>query len=115
MNFFGCQSKFEPKKMKKILTLFGIFLPTGGRNVEPNEKGDYIVRRKLNKNEFNFVLLGDWGGWPAPVYNTPIQLQVAHSMERTAKTWKPEFVYGIGDNFYFWGVTSISDLQFVKT
>lgn len=30
-------------------------------------------------------------------------------MERTAKNWKPEFVYGLGDNFYFWGVQDVYD------
>ena len=60
---------------------------------------------KLEKDNFNFVLFGDWGGWPAPVYNTPIQLNVARALERTAVDYKPEFIYGIGDNFYFWGIT----------
>ena len=29
--------------------------------------------RTINGDSFNFLWLGDWGGWPAPVYNTPIQ------------------------------------------
>ena len=36
-------------------------------------------------------------------------------MERTAKTWKPEFIYGIGDNFYFWGVETVHDRQWTNT
>ena len=36
-------------------------------------------------------------------------------MERTAKSWKPEFIYGIGDNFYFWGVEDVYDVMWTKT
>ena len=36
-------------------------------------------------------------------------------MERTAKTLKPEFIYGIGDNFYFWGVENVYDVMWTKT
>ena len=36
-------------------------------------------------------------------------------MERTAKSWKPEFIYGIGDNFYFWGVENVYDVMWTKT
>ena len=43
------------------------------------------------------------------------QIEVAKSMERTAKTWKPEFIYGIGDNFYFWGVENVYDVMWTKT
>lgn len=36
-------------------------------------------------------------------------------MGRTAATWKPEFVYGIGDNFYFYGVEDIHDAMWTNT
>lgn len=36
-------------------------------------------------------------------------------MERTAKSRKPEFIYGIGDNFYFWGVENVYDVMWTKT
>lgn len=98
--------------IKTTLVLFTVIL---SRKIEENENGDFIVSKKVFTNELNFMLLGDWGGWPAPVYNTPIQLQVANSMERTAKTWKPEFIYGMGDNFYFWGVDSVTNEMFMKT
>lgn len=98
--------------LAQILILISI---VNGREILPDSNGEYHIDVKLNKNEFNFLWLGDWGGWPAPVYNTPIQLLVAKSMERTAKQWQPEFIYGIGDNFYFWGVTDIYDVMWTKT
>ena len=52
--------------------------------IEPNDDGNYGISKKINSNNFNFLWLGDWGGWPAPAYNTPIQLSVAKSMKRTA-------------------------------
>mgnify|MGYP000275263874 CR=1 FL=1 len=73
--------------------LFLIISAGLGREIQPDENGEYRIVRKLDKTEFNFLWLGDWGGWPAPVYNTPIQINVAKSMERTAKYYKPEFIY----------------------
>jgi len=36
-------------------------------------------------------------------------------MERTSEVFKPEFIYGIGDNFYFWGVEDVHDVMWTKT
>ena len=36
-------------------------------------------------------------------------------MSRTATTWQPEFIFGIGDNFYQWGVTSVTDRMWINT
>jgi len=94
---------------------FWIVTSVIGREIKPDENGDYKIKVSLDKSEFNFLWLGDWGGWPAPVFNTPIQKAVANSMMRTAKEWKPEFIYGIGDNFYFWGITDIYDPMWTKT
>ena len=85
------------------------------RKIEPDENGEYQIKKFLDKTDFNILWLGDWGGWPAPVYNTPIQISVAKSMERTAIEYQPEFIYSIGDNFYFWGVRDIYDVMWTKT
>ena len=86
-----------------------------GRKIKPDANGEFTIDRVLDTNEFSFLWIGDWGGWPAPVYNTPIQIAVAKSMERTAKLYEPQFVYGIGDNFYFWGVRDVYDVMWTKT
>jgi len=98
-----------------IILIFSILVGGHCREILPDANGDYSIKVAVDKSEFCFLWLGDWGGWPAPVYNTPIQIAVAGSMKRTAKTWNPEFVYGIGDNFYFWGVTDIYDPMWTKT
>ena len=70
--------------------LFSVFLLNlcTAREIQPDENGEYFIKkyfflfllyfwlknfRTINGDSFNFLWLGDWGGWPAPVYNTPIQ------------------------------------------
>ena len=81
-----------------------LFLSTSARLVNPDADGNYHIRHDFNTNQFSWLVLGDWGGWPAPFYTTPIQHSVAQSMTRTSKIYKPEYLLALGDNFYFWGV-----------
>lgn len=48
----------------------------------------------------NFVILGDWGGLPAPVYTTELQKDVADSMGKTAADVNAKFVIALGVLFY---------------
>jgi len=51
--------------------------------VEPDSDGTIRIRHNLNTNSFSWIVLGDWGGWPAPHFTNPIQTSVANSMGRT--------------------------------
>jgi len=44
------------------------------RKILPDENGEYKIVKNLAKNEMSFGWLGDWGGWPAPVYTTPARV-----------------------------------------
>ena len=61
------------------------------------------------------MVLGDWGGWPAPHYSSPIQKSVADSMGRTSRLHRPEYIVGLGDNFYYHGVEDENDPMFENT
>lgn len=58
------------------------------------------------------MVIGDWGGLPFFPYRTPIEETVAIQMGKFADKSKAEFVLALGDNFYFDGVTNISDPRF---
>jgi 3',5'-cyclic AMP phosphodiesterase CpdA len=57
-------------------------------------------------NEFNFLVLGDWGR-----RGVPGQLSVATGMAMTAARLRPRFVVTTGDNFYERGVRDCEDLH----
>ena len=53
----------------------------------------------------NFVILGDWGGWPSPLYTTPLQKDVASAMGETATKINASFAVALGKGAYFlWGI-----------
>jgi len=114
MKVLSFKSNCTEFAMKSCVT-FLIVTSVTGREIQPDQNGDYKIKVSLDKSEFSFLWLGDWGGWPAPVFNTPIQIAVANSMMRTAKVWNPEFIYSLGDNFYFWGISDIYDPMWTKT
>lgn len=63
----------------------------------------------------NFFALGDWGGLPISPYTTPVEKAVAQEMGKLADLLNPEFVLGLGDNFYFLGVENVNDKRFQET
>ena len=111
-------------KLSVILTV------ASAKLVQPDEDGTYRIKynhssnqfrfRKLNsetelKSIFSWTVLGDWGGWPAPQFTSPIQLSVADSMKRVSRLNPPEYIIGLGDNFYFHGVEDDEDEMWEKT
>ena len=83
--------------------------------LEPDSDGTYRIRYNHTTSSFNWIVLGDWGGWPGPLFTSPIQLSVAQSMKRASRMHPPEYVIGLGDNFYFHGVTGVDDPMFEET
>ena len=74
-----------------------------------------ITKHFPTVDSFKWFVLGDWGGWPAPHYSSPIQKSVADSMGRTSRIHRPEYIVGLGDNFYYHGVENENDPMFEKT
>ena len=85
-------------------------LSVKGRLVEPDVNGEYTIEHrpsygstkspdrqvrivcgihsvdpKYSLDSFKWLVLGDWGGWPAPHFSSPIQKSVADSMGRTSR------------------------------
>ena len=102
---------FKPK----MRILFFLYFSISCRLIDPDSNGNYNIRHDFNTDSFSWIVLGDWGGWPAPFYTTPIQLSVAESMTRTAKLYRPEYLVALGDNFYFWGVEDENDPHWLHT
>jgi hypothetical protein len=50
---------------------------------------------------FDFLTIGDWG------------TSSAKTIAKNMGTYDPEFIFGIGDNFYSSGVKSVDDPQVV--
>lgn len=64
----------------------------------------------------NFFVLGDWGGQDQDPYTTEIQLQVAGQMGYIGESFSPDFIIGVGDNFYDYGIpTDTHDPRFKAT
>lgn len=66
-------------------------------------------------NELSFLVMGDWGGSPAPFYTTPEQKLAAEGMGTVAGDIGAKFVVALGDNFYFSGLDDVESKRFEKT
>lgn len=66
--------------------------------------------------ELNFLIMGDWGGLPAPIYSTPAEHATAASMGVEAVKSNASFALALGDNFYESGIaTDEFDKRFKHT
>merc|ERR1711879_686419 len=85
--------------------------------IEPNPKGDYHVENIDYTPEptLSFSILGDWGGFPKPWHNTPIQTSAAKLLGEVSEQRASRFNLAIGDNFYFWGVKDVYDERWYTT
>ena len=72
----------------KFSYLLCLLKVSSGRVVDPDDDGWVRIKKTLDKENFNFFVLGDWGGWPAPLYQSVLQVNTATSMMRTAKDKK---------------------------
>ncbi|XP_055519933.1 tartrate-resistant acid phosphatase type 5a isoform X2 [Leucoraja erinacea] len=68
-----------------------------------------------NSKSVRFLALGDWGGLPFAPYTTPVEKTTAHQMGVVAETMGVDFILALGDNFYFSGVSDITDNRFQDT
>ncbi|XP_063305595.1 tartrate-resistant acid phosphatase type 5 [Pelobates fuscus] len=62
-----------------------------------------------------FVTIGDWGGIPLPPYYTKQETLVADEMGKIVAKWGADFVLSVGDNFYYDGITDVTDFRFKST
>ncbi|XP_063787313.1 tartrate-resistant acid phosphatase type 5 [Pseudophryne corroboree] len=62
-----------------------------------------------------FAVIGDWGGLPLPPYYTKQEQLVATELGETVSKWGADFIVSVGDNFYYDGVTDVTDLRFEAT
>lgn len=49
------------------MKVFLLFLIVQSRKIDPDANGNFVVHKKLDTDTFNFLMLGDWGGYPPPV------------------------------------------------
>eukprot|EP01059_Diplonema_ambulator_P016803 TRINITY_DN28781_c0_g1_i1.p1 TRINITY_DN28781_c0_g1~~TRINITY_DN28781_c0_g1_i1.p1 ORF type:complete len:342 (+),score=140.38 TRINITY_DN28781_c0_g1_i1:39-1028(+) len=61
---------------------------------------------------YNFVSIGDWGGVNLGSYQEVAEKAVAAQLEKTASDLDAKFVINTGDNFYYCGVSNVSDPLF---
>ena len=96
------------------LALIALGASCQAKVVEPDADGTYRIAYHHTSDAFTWTVLGDWGGWPAPQFTSPIQLSVAESMKRMGRLSPSQYIIGIGDNFYFHGVENDEDEMFEK-
>lgn len=73
------------------------------------------TKRSLNSSHLCFPVVGDIGGVPYPPFQTPSQKDVAALLAKVTSQLNCQFVLGVGDNFYFDGVSNVSDPRFTLT
>ena len=59
----------------------------------------------------SFVSIGDWGGAALEDYHKTDEVAVAKQFSDTAEQLNAQFVLNTGDNFYYYGVKSVDDVQ----
>ena len=52
----------------------------------------------------NFLIMGDWGGLPGPIWSTPAEHGTADAMKEEAAKIGATFALALGDNFYEKGI-----------
>ena len=52
----------------------------------------------------NFLVMGDWGGLPGPIWTTPAEKSTAEAMASEATKINATFALALGDNFYEKGI-----------
>lgn len=62
-----------------------------------------------------FAVVGDWGGIPLPPYYTKQETLVAAELGKTVANFGADFILSVGDNFYYDGVTDVTDFRFKTT
>jgi tartrate-resistant acid phosphatase type 5 len=105
-----------------LQTAFSLFassevIPPTGKFTDSTglERETYSIKKTLETDDFHFVVIGDWGGRPAPFYTSPLQVSGAVALMKYAKINKPEYVVSIGDHFYFNGIESVQDRRWERT
>ena len=51
--------------MHLFYILFGLI---STKEIQPDSDGTYRIRYNHTVDFFNWMVIGDWGGWPAPLY-----------------------------------------------
>lgn len=111
-----------PPKLKNLSYLHLFFYPFLSKistsiKIEPDTDSFFRIKNTNFNNEksLTFNILGDWGGFPEPFENTPIQLSAAKDLAKVSEAKSSKFTLAIGDNFYFNGVKDIYDPRFYST
>lgn len=71
-----------------------------------------LLARVTDDGTSRFFIVGDWGGLPTSPYDTPSEVAVAGAMGEMGTKLNTTFQLALGDNFYFDGVTSVTDPRF---
>lgn len=73
------------------------------------------INKSKGDGKLNFIVMGDWGGLPVVPYYTPFEKATATAMAEAVKTHNSQYVFALGDNFYYNGVTDEHDPRFKTT
>ncbi|RUS81864.1 hypothetical protein EGW08_010387 [Elysia chlorotica] len=66
-------------------------------------------------DSLRFLIIGDMGGLPISPYSTYFERCTAKEMGNVADRYAPQYIIGLGDNFYFTGVDNVTDPRFKQT
>ncbi|BFZ16746.1 hypothetical protein BsWGS_19785 [Bradybaena similaris] len=60
-------------------------------------------------------IIGDMGGIDTEPYSTFVERSTAQEMGKIADLYSPQFIFSLGDNFYYGGVKNVDDKRFNLT
>ncbi|XP_039254220.2 tartrate-resistant acid phosphatase type 5-like [Styela clava] len=75
----------------------------------------FVERISNSTDALNFIVMGDWGGLPVVPYYSPFEKATASAMAQVARYNDSRYIFALGDNFYYDGVTNVSDPRFQTT
>jgi len=75
----------------------------------------FLISGSHGLDSLRTFIIGDWGGIDTKPYTTLYERSTAEQMGKMADLYGPQYIFALGDNFYYHGVKDEHDFRFNVT
>jgi len=75
----------------------------------------FLIQGSHGLDSLRTFIIGDWGGVDKKPYTTLYERSTAEQMGKMADLYGPQYIFALGDNFYYSGVKNEYDFRFNAT